>query len=159
MTLRLDDTKSSPSTVWPEIVGPQDFGSAHAAELQGQINLDYAATTPALRRRISTDAEHHVNLLPWRAHEVDHLPFTSSAEELVEEAASALRRARSEGQPYVSHLLGTPATTAEAAVQAGPGEETTLPGAVRASIGLGVQPEHIDTVLNALHELHSRRPR
>ena len=156
---------------WPEIVGPGDFGGEHAADLRGQINLDYAATTPALRAavdavlrllpaygsvhrgggarsRISTDAyeaaraavarfvgcgdehvvvfvrntteainvvaaslphpsrilcsplEHHANLLPWREHHVDHLPFTSSAEDLVDAATSALRRASSERRPY-----------------------------------------------------------
>jgi selenocysteine lyase/cysteine desulfurase len=156
---------------WPEIVGPDDFGAVHAADLRGQINLDYAATTPALRAaadavlrllpaygsihrgggarsRISTAAyeaarqavgrfvgiddehvvvfvrntteainlvaaslpkssrilcspvEHHANLLPWRDHRVDHLPFTSSAEELVEVAASMLQRALAERRPY-----------------------------------------------------------
>ena len=156
---------------WPEIVAPGDFGSAHSEELRREINLDYAATTPALRAaveavlrllpaygsihrgggsrsRISTDAyeqarataaafigcgadhhlvfvrntteainlvaaslprssrilcsplEHHANLLPWREHEVDHLPFTTSAEELLAEAGAALRRAAAERRPY-----------------------------------------------------------
>lgn len=157
--------------LWPEIVTPTDFGGAHAAELAGQINLDYAATTPALRAaveavlrllpaygsihrgggarsRISTDAyeqaraavarfvdcdddhvvvyvrntteainlvaaslpresrvlcspvEHHANLLPWREHDVEHLPFTESAAELVDRASDALRRAAEARRPF-----------------------------------------------------------
>jgi selenocysteine lyase/cysteine desulfurase len=156
---------------WPETVAPDDFGAVHADELRGQVNLDYAATTPALRAsvdavlrllpaygsihrgggarsRISTDAyedararaagfigcgpehqvvfvrntteainlvaaslprpsrvlcspiEHHANLLPWREHRLDHLPFTSSAEELLDAVRRALRRAGSERRPY-----------------------------------------------------------
>jgi selenocysteine lyase/cysteine desulfurase len=34
---------------WPATVDPDDFGGRHAAELAGQLNLDFAATTPALR--------------------------------------------------------------------------------------------------------------
>src|ERR1700689_1411152 len=37
---------------WPAIVGPTDFGGLHAPELGGQINLDYAATTPSLRAAV-----------------------------------------------------------------------------------------------------------
>ena len=157
---------------WPEIVGPDDFGGHLAAELHGQVNLDYAATTPALRAavdavlrvlpaygsvhrgggarsRITTEAyeaaraalarfvdsgdehvvvfvrntteainlasasllpnsrvlcsplEHHANLLPWRDHhDVEHLPFTRSAEELVDATADALERAARRGRPF-----------------------------------------------------------
>ncbi len=143
----------------------------HATELKGQINLDYAATTPSLRAaadavlaslpaygsvhrgggarsRLTTEAyeraresvarfvdcgdehvvvfvrntteainlvaatlprparvlcspiEHHANLLPWRDHDVVHLPFTTSPEELVDAAARELSTARREGRPY-----------------------------------------------------------
>jgi selenocysteine lyase/cysteine desulfurase len=156
---------------WPEVVATDDFGALHAEALRGEINLDYAATTPSLRAaveavqrllpaygsvhrgggarsRISTDAyeqaratiagfvgcgpdhhlvfvrntteainlvaaslpresrvlcsplEHHANLLPWREHWVDHLPFTSTAEELLDQAAAALRHAAMERRPY-----------------------------------------------------------
>jgi selenocysteine lyase/cysteine desulfurase len=156
---------------WPETVAPTDFGGAYADELAGQINLDYAATTPALRAavdavlrllpaygsihrgggarsRISTDAyeearetlarfvdcgdehvivfvrntteainlvaaslprasrvlcsplEHHANLLPWREHDVEHLPFTDSADELVERTGEILRRASGSRRPF-----------------------------------------------------------
>ena len=164
-------THPEAAVTWPEIVAPNDYGGIHADAIEGQINLDYAATTPALRAavdavlrllpaygsihrgggarsRISTDAyeearatvarfvdsgdehvvifvrntteginlvaaslprgsrilcsplEHHANLLPWREHAVDHLPFTRSAGELVERAAETLRRAAAARTPY-----------------------------------------------------------
>ena len=170
---RLVERREHPTTKceWPEVVAAEDFGAVHADALRGEINLDYAATTPALvaaveavhrllpaygsvhrgggaRSRISTEAyeqaretiarfvgcgpgdhlvfvrntteainlvaaslprdgrvlcsplEHHANLLPWREHRVDHLPFTTTAEELLDEAAFALRHAAMERRPY-----------------------------------------------------------
>jgi selenocysteine lyase/cysteine desulfurase len=159
---------------WPAVVAADDFGGLYADALRGEINLDYAATTPALwaaveavlellpaygsihrgggaRSRISTDAyeraradvaafvgcgsdhqlvfvrntteainlvaaslprrsrvlcspiEHHANLLPWREHAVDHLPFTTTADELLAAVAVTLRRAAGERRPY--HVL------------------------------------------------------
>jgi selenocysteine lyase/cysteine desulfurase len=156
---------------WPQLVAPEAFGGAFAEELRGQVNLDYAATTPALksavdavlralpaygsvhrgggaRSRITTDAyeaarasierfvdcgddhvvvfvrntteainlvaaslprssrilcsplEHHANLLPWRDHSVQYLPFTNSPAELVERAAEALDEAAASGRPF-----------------------------------------------------------
>lgn len=37
---------------WPSIVGPDDFGGAFVDVIGGQVNLDYAATTPALRSAV-----------------------------------------------------------------------------------------------------------
>ncbi len=156
---------------WPAIVQPHDFGGAYVEELGGQVNLDYAATTPALRAaaeavlralpaygsvhrgggarsklttavyeaarasvarfvdcgpdhvvvfvRNTTEAinlvaaslphssrilcspiEHHANLLPWRDHDVEHLPFARSAEELLDRSERALRAAARSGRPF-----------------------------------------------------------
>ena len=148
--------------VQPRLVRPGEYGSTAGMELRREVNLDYAATTPALavavdavlrvvpaygsvhrggggaRSRVTTAAyeqaraaiarfldcpethdvvfvrnttdainvvaamlpagarvlcsplEHHANLLPWRTHEVRHLPFTSSAAALSEAARSEL---------------------------------------------------------------------
>jgi selenocysteine lyase/cysteine desulfurase len=155
----------------PRIVGPHAYGAAFADELHGQINLDYAATTPALqaavdavlhvlpaygsvhrgggaRSRLTTDAyeearaavgrffdcddervvvfvrntteainlvaaslprrsrilcsplEHHANLLPWRDHDIEYLPFVRSPDDLVAEAAAALGAAARAGRPF-----------------------------------------------------------
>jgi len=157
---------------WPAIVQPDDFGGVHRRELAGQVNLDYAATTPALsaavnavlavlpaygsvhrggggaRSTITTDAyeaarervarfvdagddhvvvfvrntteainlvaatlphpsrvlcsplEHHANLLPWRDHDVTHLPFAASPTELVATTFQTLRTARGSRRPF-----------------------------------------------------------
>ena len=49
---------------------------------------------PAGARVLSTPGEHHANMLPWRRREVDLLPFTRSADELLTRSASALARSR-----------------------------------------------------------------
>jgi selenocysteine lyase/cysteine desulfurase len=162
---------SPPPVPWPAIVGAHDFGGVFAEALGGQINLDYAATTPSLRAavdavlralpaygsvhrgggarsRLTTDAyeaarssiaafvdcgpehvvvfvrntteainlvaaslprtsrilcspiEHHANLLPWRDHHVEHLPFARSAGELVEHTTAALQTAARGGRSF-----------------------------------------------------------
>ena len=37
---------------WPQLVSPESFGGAFADQLRGQVNLDYAATTPALKSAV-----------------------------------------------------------------------------------------------------------
>jgi len=53
------------------------------------VNL-LAAALPPGTRVLSTPVEHHANMLPWRRHDVRVLPFTTSADELLEVAAKAL---------------------------------------------------------------------
>ncbi|MGH2947278.1 MAG: aminotransferase class V-fold PLP-dependent enzyme [Solirubrobacteraceae bacterium] len=53
-----------------------------------------ATALPAGARVLSSPAEHHANMLPWRRHDVSLLPFTRSAEELLEACERALRGAR-----------------------------------------------------------------
>ena len=53
-----------------------------------------AAAMPAGARILSSPVEHHANMLPWRRHDVRLLPFTSSAAELVDVCARALRETR-----------------------------------------------------------------
>ena len=54
-----------------------------------------AAALPEGARILSTPAEHHANMLPWRRHDVRLLPFTRSAEELLHVCErSCVKRAR-----------------------------------------------------------------
>ena len=46
------------------------------------VNL-LAAALPAGARVLSSPAEHHANMLPWRRRHVDLLPFTHSPDELL----------------------------------------------------------------------------
>jgi selenocysteine lyase/cysteine desulfurase len=50
-----------------------------------------AASLPAGTRVLSSPVEHHANMLPWRRHEVRLLPFTRSADELIDATDRALR--------------------------------------------------------------------
>src|SRR5215217_5235835 len=53
-----------------------------------------AAALPAGTRVLSSPAEHHANMLPWRAHDVALLPFTRSPGGLLEATEQALRARR-----------------------------------------------------------------
>jgi selenocysteine lyase/cysteine desulfurase len=53
-----------------------------------------AAALPPGTRVLSSPVEHHANMLPWRRHDVGMLPFTGSADELLEACERALRAAR-----------------------------------------------------------------
>jgi selenocysteine lyase/cysteine desulfurase len=51
---------------------------------------------PRGSRVLGSPAEHHANLLPWRAHRLELLPFTSSPDDLVAACDEALAGARGE---------------------------------------------------------------
>ena len=53
-----------------------------------------SAALPAGTRVLSSAVEHHSNLLPWRRHDLRLLPFTGSADELLDACERALRAAR-----------------------------------------------------------------
>ena len=53
-----------------------------------------SASLPAGTRVLSSPAEHHANMLPWRRHDVRLLPFTRSADELLDATERALRAER-----------------------------------------------------------------
>ena len=52
-----------------------------------------AAALPAGARVLSSPAEHHANMLPWRRHDIRSLPFTASADELCDACDRELREA------------------------------------------------------------------
>src|SRR4051794_21504192 len=53
-----------------------------------------SASLPPGTRVLSTPVEHHANMLPWRRHDVQLLPFTRSPAGLLEVAERALRAGR-----------------------------------------------------------------
>ena len=55
-----------------------------------------SASLPAGTRVLSSRVEHHANMLPWRRHDVRLLPFTRSADELLDETERALRAERTD---------------------------------------------------------------
>jgi selenocysteine lyase/cysteine desulfurase len=62
--------------------------------------------------------------------------------------------------PLMTHLLGVPdADAARLHAELRAGRHPTLPGAVRASLGLGTTAEDVDRLVSALHEIADRGPR
>jgi selenocysteine lyase/cysteine desulfurase len=55
-----------------------------------------SASLPTGTRVLSSPVEHHANMLPWRRHDVRLLPFTSSADELLDATEHALRAERTD---------------------------------------------------------------
>jgi selenocysteine lyase/cysteine desulfurase len=55
---------------------------------------------PPETRVLCSPFEHHANLLPWRLHRVEHLPFTPTAAAFVETATAALAEADAAGDPF-----------------------------------------------------------
>jgi selenocysteine lyase/cysteine desulfurase len=53
-----------------------------------------SAALPPHTRVLSSPVEHHANMLPWRRHDLQLLPFTDSPEELLAACEQALRAAR-----------------------------------------------------------------
>ena len=53
-----------------------------------------AAAMPAGTRVLSSPVEHHANMLPWRRHDVRLLPFTASADALLDACERRLRAER-----------------------------------------------------------------
>ena len=53
-----------------------------------------AEALPAGARVLSSRAEHHANMLPWRRHDLRLLPFTRTPEELVAACERTLRKER-----------------------------------------------------------------
>jgi selenocysteine lyase/cysteine desulfurase len=57
------------------------------------LNVLSSAVAPR-SRVLCSSMEHHANLLPWRAHELEMLPFAASPEELLATCQDTLARAR-----------------------------------------------------------------
>ncbi|MGZ6697578.1 MAG: aminotransferase class V-fold PLP-dependent enzyme, partial [Solirubrobacteraceae bacterium] len=73
-----------------EFVGARDGTVVLVRNTTEAINV-LAAALPEGSRVLSTAAEHHANMLPWRRHDLTVLPVPDSAWELVERCEHALR--------------------------------------------------------------------
>ena len=76
-----------------EFVGARDATVVLVRNTTEAINV-LSAALPAGTRVLSTAAEHHANMLPWRRHDLTVLPVPDSAWELVERCEHALRVAQ-----------------------------------------------------------------
>jgi selenocysteine lyase/cysteine desulfurase len=74
-------------------VGSDDGSVVFVRNTTEAVNV-LATALPAGSRVLSTPVEHHANMLPWRRHDLRMLPFTTSADELLEVTRDALRSER-----------------------------------------------------------------
>ncbi len=70
-------------------VGAEGSSVVFVRNTTDAINL-LATALPAGTKVLSTPVEHHANMLPWRRHDLRMLPFTTSADELLEVAEREL---------------------------------------------------------------------
>ena len=74
-------------------VGAPDASVVFVRNTTEAVNV-LANALPKGARVLSTPVEHHANMLPWRKHDLRMLPFTTSADELLEVTRDALRYER-----------------------------------------------------------------
>ncbi|MBV8195780.1 MAG: aminotransferase class V-fold PLP-dependent enzyme [Candidatus Dormibacteraeota bacterium] len=155
----------------PNVVGAIAMASA-ASALQ-EVGLEQVA---AHERRLLaylegrlTDLPHVRRLSLWRGVDVDRLgvcTFTLdgmdhalTAAALSAEHAVGVRHGCFCAHPYITHLLGMSLTDAHViGERLRRGEHHSIPGAVRASFGIGTTVEHIDRLVDALTTLCERGP-
>ena len=156
----------------PNVIGAVAMAAA-AAALQ-ETGLDHVA---AHERRLLAylngrlaDLPHVKQLRLWDGSGVDRLgvcTFTLdgidhalAAAVLSAEHAIGVRHGCFCAHPYIAHLLGISlADRHMIGERLRRGEHRNIPGAVRASFGIGTTIEHIDRLVDALTELSERGPR
>ena len=156
----------------PNVIGAVSMAVA-AAALQ-EVGLDHVA---AHERRLLAylhgrldDLPHVKQLTLWDGAGVDRLgvcTFTLdgidhalAAAALSAEHAIGVRHGCFCAHPYIAHLLGISLSDRHMiGERLRRGEHHSIPGAVRASFGIGTTIEHIDRLVDALAELSERGPR
>ena len=78
---------------------PADHSVVFVRNTTEAANL-LAVALPEGSRILCSPAEHHANLLPWRAHTVDYLPWTSTLAGFVAGVEESLAAAAAAGTPY-----------------------------------------------------------
>ncbi|MFN2582752.1 MAG: aminotransferase class V-fold PLP-dependent enzyme [Candidatus Dormibacteria bacterium] len=155
----------------PNVIGAVAMGAA--AEALMEVGLEHIA---AHERRLLTYLDGRLLDLPqvrrlmlWRGDGIDRLgvcTFTLdgmdhalTAAALSAEYAVGLRHGCFCAHPYISHLLGiTLADSHMIGERLRRGEHRDIPGAVRASFGIGTTVEHVDRLVDALTALCLRGP-
>jgi selenocysteine lyase/cysteine desulfurase len=156
----------------PNVVGAVALGAAATALTE--TGLDHVA---AHERRLLSYLDGQLDELPhikrlrlWNGPQVDRLGVATftidgmhhalAAAVLSAEYAIGVRHGCFCAHPYITHLLGVSIGEAHTIRERlRRGEHQDIPGAVRASFGLGTTVEHIDRLVLALREISERGPR
>jgi selenocysteine lyase/cysteine desulfurase len=156
----------------PNVLGAVALGAS--CEVLAEVGMEaVAAHERELRRRLESrlDAMDHVtHLRLWHGEDVDRLGVCTFTVEgmhhaLVAAALSAewaigVRHGCFCAHPYIAHLLGlSESEIHEVRGHIRAGERSAVPGAVRASFGIGTDEEHVDRLAGALEELAAHGPR
>ncbi|MBV8527532.1 MAG: aminotransferase class V-fold PLP-dependent enzyme [Candidatus Dormibacteraeota bacterium] len=156
----------------PNVVGAVALATA-ATALQ-DVGLDRVA---AHERELCAYLDERLRELPhvhplrlWDGENVDRLGVCTFTVDGLDHALAAAVLSAEHGigvrhgcfcaHPYIVHLLGIgdeESNRVRAALSRG--EHHSIPGAVRASFGLGTTPEHIDRLVDALTEMTTQGPR
>lgn len=156
----------------PNVVGA--VALATAATALREVGLDHVA---AHERELCSHMDERLVELPhvhalrlWDGDDVDRLGVCTFTVDGMDHALAAAVLSAEHGigvrhgcfcaHPYIVHLLGIDereSARVRAALRRG--EHHSIPGAVRASFGLGTTVEHIDRLVDALTEMTTRGPR
>ena len=156
----------------PNVVGA--VALATAATALREVGLDRVA---AHERELCSYLDERLRQLPrvrplrlWDGEGVDRLGVCTFTVEGMDHSLVAAVLSAEHGigvrhgcfcaHPYITHLLGiSDDESARIGARLRRGEHHSIPGAVRASFGLGTTVEHVDRLVDALTEMTTRGPR
>jgi len=132
--------------------------SEHEHELLARV--DAAFTRLARLRRLQLWDDPSVDRLGVVTFTVEGMDHALVAAALSAEHAIGVRHGCFCAHPYITHLLGIDAVAADSVRSSlRRGERVGIPGAVRASFGIGTTERDVDELVGALSELLDRGPR
>jgi selenocysteine lyase/cysteine desulfurase len=130
----------------------------HERELLARVESGLSSMPRVTRLRLWDDPRH--DRLGVVTFTVDGMHHALVAGALSAEHAIGVRHGCFCAHPYITHLLGIDAVEADTVRSSlRRGERAGIPGAVRASFGIGTSERDIDTFVGALADLLERGPR
>ena len=131
--------------------------AAHERELLGAVDAGFARLRGVRRLRLWDDpGTDRLGVVTFTLDGMDHALIAAV---LSAEYAIGVRHGCFCAHPYITHLLGMDAVAADSVRSSlRRGERVGIPGAVRASFGIGTTLEDVDLLVTALDRLLSKGP-
>lgn len=132
--------------------------AAHERELLERIDDGFAGLRGIQRLRLwDTPDTDRLGVVTFTVDGIDHALVAAA---LSAEHAIGVRHGCFCAHPYITYLLGVDAVAAEVVRSSlRRGEHVGIPGAVRASFGIGTTADDVDQLVDALRELTTKGPR